>query len=74
MIPAVTMPTSVCESRVTSLHDKFLSTMATPDPPGINSEVLPGTNVLIHSGDGSTNTWTHFWCPATFVSPYAITV
>ena len=36
MLAAVTMPTSVCGSRVISLPDKFWSTTATPDPPGIN--------------------------------------
>ena len=72
MLAVVTMPTS--DSRVTSLPNKFLSTTATPDPPGINSEVLPGMNILLHLVDGSTNTWTHFWCPMTFVSPFVITV
>ena len=73
MLAVVTVPTSVCGSRITSLPDKFQSTTATPDPPGINLEVLPGTNLLVHLGDGSTNTWTCFWCPVTFVSPLAIT-
>ena len=74
MLAVVTVTTSVCGSRVTSLPDKFLSTPATPDLLGINSEVLAGMNILFHLGDGSTNTWTCFWCPVTFVSPFAITV
>ena len=73
MLAAVTMPTSVLGSNVISHSDKFLSTTATLDPPSINLEVLPGTNILAHLRDGSTNTWTCFWCPVTFVSPLAIT-
>ena len=67
MLAAVTMLTSVLGSNVTSLPDKFQSTAAAPDPPGINSKVL-------QLRDGSSNTWTHFWCPVTFVSSLAITV
>ena len=74
MLAVVIMPTSVCGSRVTSLQDKFQSTTATLDPPGINFKVLAGMNILVQLGDGSTNTWTHFWCQVTFVSPLAITV
>ena len=74
MLAAVTVPTSMCGFRITSLPDKFQSTTSTPDPPGINLEVLPGTNILTHLGDDSNNTWTCFWCPVTFVSPLAITV
>ena len=74
MLAVVTMSISVQSSNVTSLPDKFLSITATPDPPGINLEVLPGTNILIHLGDGSTNTWTYYWYPVTFVSPLAITI
>ena len=50
MLAMMTRPISVCGSKVTYLPDKFLSTTATPDPPGINSEVLPGTNILLHLG------------------------
>ena len=50
MLAVVTVPTLVYGSRVTSLPDTFLSTTATPGPPGINSEVLPGTNILLHLG------------------------
>ena len=48
MLAAVTVPISVCSSRITSLPDIFQSTTATPDPPGINSEILPETNILVH--------------------------
>ena len=58
MLAAVTMPTSVWGSKVISLADKFQSTTATPDPPGINLEVMTGTNIFLHLGDGSTSTWT----------------
>ena len=61
MLAAVTVSTSVCSSRVTPLPDKFQITTATPDPPGIISEVLPGTNILVQWGDDSTNTLTCFW-------------
>ena len=74
MLAAMTVPTLVCGLRITSLPDIFQSTTSTPDPPGINSEVLSGTNILVQLGDGSTNTWTCFWCLVTFVSPLAITV
>ena len=74
MLAAVTMPTSVWGSRVISLPDKFLSTTAIPDPPGVNSEVLAGMNTPLQFGDSSTSTWTCFWCPVTFVSPFVITV
>ena len=70
----VTVQTSVHASRVMSLPYKFLSTTVTPDPPGTNSEVYPGTNTLMHLGEGSTNTWTAFWCPATLVSSFTTTV
>ena len=50
MLTVVTMITTVCDSKVTSLPVKFLSTTATPNHPGISSEVLPGTNTLIHLG------------------------
>ena len=56
MLVAVTVPISVYGSRVMSLSDKFLTTTVTPVPPGLNSEVFPGTNTLIHLGEGSTNT------------------
>ena len=74
MLAAVTMPTSVWGSKIISVPDKFQNITATPDPPGINSEVLPETIILVHLGDGSTNTWTCFWCPVTFMSPLAITI
>ena len=61
MLAVVTMPTSVWRSNVIALPDKFQSTTATPDPLGINSEVLLGTNILMQLGDGSTNTWTCFY-------------
>ena len=50
MLAAVTMPTTVLGSNVKSLPDKFQSTTATPDPPGINSQVLPGMNKLVQLG------------------------
>ena len=50
MLAAVTIPTSVCGSRVTTLPGKFLSTTVTPDPLGINLEVLPEMNILLHLG------------------------
>ena len=56
MLVAVTVPVSVHGSRVMSLPDKFLSATFTPDPPGLNSEVFPRTNTLIHLGECSTNT------------------
>ena len=56
MLVAVTVPISVHGSRVMSLPDKFLSTTVTPDPPGLNSEVFHGTNILVHLGEGFTNT------------------
>ena len=74
MLATVTMPTSVCGSRVRFLPDKFQSTTATPDPPGINSEILPETNIPVQLGDGSINKWTCFWHLVTFVSPLAIAV
>ena len=74
MLAAVTVPTSLLGSNVISLPDKFQSTIATPDPPGINLEVLPGMNIFVQFGDGSTNTWACFWYPVTFVSHLAITV
>ena len=60
MLTVVTVPISVHDSKVMSFPDKFLSTTVTPDPPGLSSEVFPRTNMLIHLGDGSTNTWTLF--------------
>ena len=56
MLAAVTVPISVHGSRVMSLPDKFLITTVTPDHSGLNSEVFPRTNTLIHLGEGSTNT------------------
>ena len=56
MLAAVTVPISVCGSRVMSLPDKFLSTTAATDPSGFTSEVFPRTNILVHLGKGSTNT------------------
>ena len=74
MLAAVTGPTSVCDSRVMSLPDKFLSTTVTPHPLSINSEVFPVTSTLVHLGEGSTNTWTCFWCLVTLVSPFTTIV
>ena len=74
MLAAVTVPISVHGSRVTSCPDKFLSTTVTSDPPGFNSEVFPKTNTLVHLGEGSTNTWTCFWCPVTMVTPFTTAV
>ena len=74
MLAVVTIPTSVCGSKVTSLPYRFQRTTVTPDSPGINSEVFPGMNTLVHLGDGSTNTWTCFGCPMTFMSPSVITL
>ena len=74
MLAAVTVPTSVCDSRVISHPDKFLSTTVTPDPPGTNSEVFPGANTLVHLGEGSANTWACFWCPVTLINPFTTTV
>ena len=60
MLAAMTMPTLVLASNVIYLPDEFQSTIVTPDPPGINLEVLPGMNILVQLGDGSTKTWTCF--------------
>ena len=38
------------------LTDKFQSTTSILDLPGFNSVALPGTNIVLHLGDGSTNT------------------
>ena len=46
----VTLPTSVCSSKVISLPHKFLSNTVTPDSPGINLEVFPEKDTLIHMG------------------------
>ena len=73
MLAAVTMPPSVWGYKIISLPDKFWSTTTTLDSPGINSEVLPGMNIILHLGDDSTSKWTCFWSPVTFVSPLAIT-
>ena len=69
MLAAVTMPTLVLGSNVISLPDKFLRTTATPDPPGINLEVLPGTNILVHLGDGSTNNMDMLLVSSNFCEP-----
>ena len=74
MLAAVAIPTSVCGSKVTSLPDRFQRTTVTPGSSGINSQVFPGMNTLVHLQDGSTNTWTFFWFPMALVSPSVVTV
>ena len=74
ILAAVTVPTPVHCSRAMSLPDKFLSTTYTLDPPGFNLEVFLRTKTHMHLGEGSTNTWTCFWCPMTWVSPLTTTV
>ena len=56
MLAAVTVPISVHGSKVMSLPDKFLSTTVTSDLQGLNSEVFPGINTLVHLGEGFTST------------------
>ena len=56
MLATMTVAISVHGSRVMSLPDKFLSATVTPVLSGLNSEVFPGTNILIYLGEGSTNT------------------
>ena len=48
MLVVVTVLISVCGFRVMSLPDKFLSATVTPDLPGLNSEVFPRMNTLVH--------------------------
>ena len=74
MLAGVTVPISVCGSRVTSHPDIFLSTTVTSDPPGFYSEVFPRTNTIVQLGEGSTNTYTCFWYPVTMVSPFTTAV
>ena len=55
MLAAVTVPISVHGSKVKSLPDNLLSTTVTSDLLGLNSEVFPGMNTLVHLGEGSTS-------------------
>ena len=74
MLAVVTMPTSVCGSRLTSLPDKFLSTTATPILLVLIwryclEQIYSYTQGMVSPTHGH-----NFWCPVTFVSPFAITV
>ena len=74
LLTSETMSTLVWGSKIISLPNTFQCTTSTLDPPGFTSVVLTGTDMFLHLGHGSTNTWTCFWCPVTLMSPFTIII